>query len=387
MKPLAEALRPNSLLDFVDQQHLVGTNGPIKKAIDNNTIYSMIFWGTPGCGKTTLARIIANELKADFIEISPATSGVKDIKQAVEQANTKFFGEKTRTILFVDEIHRFNKAQQDYLLPHVENGTLTLIGATTENPAFSVVSPLLSRTRVYKFNPISDEAIKTLIDRALKHFKNSLKLGIKEKDFLVGIANGDARNVLNAIESLVLTGLKKPTVDEIKVVLQQNLNRYDKKGDEHYDTISAYIKSMRASDANAALYYLARMIDGGEDPKFIARRMVVFASEDIGVANNNALMFANEVYRAVETIGYPECRINLAHGTVYLTKSPKNRSACDGIDMAMKDVETTGNLSIPLNIRNSTSKLTKELGYGGGYEMYPEDPNYLPEEIKDRKYI
>lgn len=387
MTPLAEALRPNKLSDFVDQKHLVGENGPIKKAIQNNTVYSMIFWGTPGCGKTTLARIIANEVNAHFIEISPATAGVKDIKQAVEQANSRFFGEKSKTILFVDEIHRFNKAQQDYLLPHVENGTLTLIGATTENPAFSVVSPLLSRTRVYKFNPISEESIKVLIKKALKHFENKLKLGEKEIDFLVGIANGDARNILNAIESLILTGLTKPDINEIKHVLQQNLNRYDKKGDEHYDTISAYIKSMRAGDANAAVYYLAKMIDGGEDPKFIARRMVIFASEDIGLANNNALMVANEVFRSVEIIGYPECRINLAHGTIYLAKSPKNRSANDAIDAALKDIELHGNLPIPLHIRNSTSKITKELGYGTDYEMYPENPNNLPEEIKNKKYI
>ena len=387
MVPLAEALRPNTLADFVDQQHLIGPNGPIKKAIDNNTIYSMIFWGTPGCGKTTLARILANELKASFIEISPTTAGVKDIKQAVEASNAKFFGQKDRTILFVDEIHRFNKAQQDYLLPHVENGTLILIGATTENPSFSVVAPLLSRTRVYKFNPISDESIKILIIRALAHFENKLQLDEEQLNFLIGIANGDARNILNAIESLILTGLTKPTLDEIKTVLQQNLNRYDKKGDEHYDTISAFIKSMRAGDANAAIYYLAKMIDGGEDPKFIARRMIIFASEDIGIANNNALMIANEVYRAVEVVGYPECRINLAHGAVYLAKSPKNKSAYDAIGNAISDVERFGNLPIPLNIRNSTSKITKELGYGKDYEMYPENPNYLPDEIKHKKYI
>jgi len=387
MKPLAEALRPNTLADFVDQKHLVGENGPIRKALENNTIYSMIFWGTPGCGKTTLARIIANELKAQFVEISPTTAGVKDIKQTVEKANALFFGEKSKTILFVDEIHRFNKAQQDYLLPHVENGTLTLIGATTENPAFSVVSPLLSRARVYKFNPISEDSIKILIQKALDHFENKISLDAAAIDFLVGIANGDARNILNALESLVLTGLSSPTVDEIKHVLQQNLNRYDKKGDEHYDTISAYIKSMRAGDANAAIYYLAKMIDGGEDPKFIARRMVIFASEDIGLANNNALMIANEVFRSVEILGYPECRINLAHGTVYLAKSPKNRSAYDAIGSALKDIEIYGNLSIPLNIRNSTSKITRELGYGKDYEMYPEDVNYLPEKLKDRKYI
>ena len=387
MKPLAEILRPGTLSDFVDQEHLVGKEGPIRKAIENNTIYSMIFWGTPGCGKTTLARIIAKELNASFIEISPTTSGVKDIKQAVEHAKSLFFGEKTRTILFVDEIHRFNKAQQDYLLPHVENGTLILIGATTENPSFSIVSPLLSRTRVYKFSPISEESIRVLIKKALNHFGNKLKLDGKAIDFLINISNGDARNALNAVESLVLTGLKTPKVEDIKHVLQQNLNRYDKKGDEHYDTISAYIKSMRASDENAAIYYLAKMIDGGEDPKFIARRMIIFASEDIGMANNNALVVANEVFRSVEIIGYPECRINLAHGTVYLAKSPKNRSVYDAVEKASEDIKTHGNLPIPLHIRNSTSKITEDLGYGKDYKMYPKDSSYLPDKLKGKKYI
>jgi len=387
MQPLAELLRPKTLSDFVGQEHLIGEKGPIKKAIDNNTIYSMIFWGTPGCGKTTLARIISNELKAHFIEISPTTAGVKDIKQAVEQAKSSFFGENGKTILFVDEIHRFNKAQQDYLLPHVENGALILIGATTENPSFSVVSPLLSRTRVYKFNPISEENIKTLILRALKHLDNRLKLSEDIIEFLIGIANGDARNILNAIEILHLTGLKKPSLETTKDILQQKLNRYDKKGDEHYDTISAFIKSMRASDANAAVYYLAKMIDGGEDPKFIARRMVIFASEDIGLVNNNALMFANEVFRSVETLGYPECRITLAHGAIYLAKSPKLRSSYDAIESALKDIQKYGNLPIPLHIKNPVTKLMKDMGYGKGYEMHPENPNYLPDELKNKKYI
>lgn len=387
MKPLAEELRPTKLKDFIDQEHLVGESGPIKKAIDNNTMYSMIFWGMPGCGKTTLARIIANELNTQFIEISPTTSGVKDIKLAVERAKGLFFGEKTRTILFIDEIHRFNKTQQDYLLPHVEAGTITLIGATTENPSFSVISPLLSRTRVYKFNPISRKSISKLITKAVKYLDSDLKLTKDGKEFLVDISNGDARNILNAIETLILTNLTEGNAKNIKTVLQQNLNRYDKKGDEHYDTISAYIKSMRASDVNAAIYYLAKMIDGGEDPKFIARRMVIFASEDIGIANSNALIIANEVYRAVETVGYPECRINLAHGTVYLAKSPKNRSCYDGIGRALEDIKKYGNLSIPLEIRNAPTYMMKEMGYGKNYNMYPEGKSYLPDKIKDRKYI
>ncbi len=392
-KPLSEILRPNKLQDFADQEHLVGENGPIKKLLQNHTINSMIFWGPPGCGKTTLARLIANELNANFVEISPTTAGVKDIKETVENAKQRFFGQKDTTILFVDEIHRFNKAQQDYLLPHVENGTIILIGATTENPSFEVVSPLLSRTRVYKFNPITKENIKKLIDRALKYLnENGQKLKISQGgiEFLTDMSNGDARNVLNALESIILTGHTKIDTEIIKKILQENPNRYDKKGDEHYDTISAFIKSMRASNVDAALYYLAKMVDAGENPKFIARRMVIFASEDIGMANSNALIVANEVFRACETIGYPECQLNLAHGTIYLAASKKSREVNDSFLAALDDI----NLSIPLHIRNAPTKLMKDMGYGKNYEKHPKNSGvkdgkntYLPKELQNKKYF
>lgn len=390
MKPLSEVLRPNKLSQFVGQEHLIGKDGPIRKCIENNNLYSMIFWGPPGCGKTTLARIISNELKCIFVEISPTTSGVKDIKLTVEQANQTFFGEKQKTILFIDEIHRFNKAQQDYLLPHVENGTIILIGATTENPSFEIVSPLLSRTRVYKFDPIDKNSIRKLLDCGIKYLKkNDYKINIPKdsKEYLVDISNGDARNILNALEAFVFVREENLSIENIQKILQQAIFRYDKHGDEHYDTISAFIKSMRASDVNAALYYLARMIAGGEDPKFIARRMVIFASEDIGMANNNALIVANEVFKAVETIGYPECQLNLSHGTIYLALSKKSRAVVNSLSKAQKDIKEHGNLPIPLNLRNAPTKLTKEMGYGEGYEMYPEGKSLLPNKLKGRKYF
>lgn len=393
MQPLAEVLRPFSLEDFIDQDHLVGDLGPIKKAIENDSLYSMIFWGPPGCGKTTLARIISQELNADFIEISPTTAGVKDIREAVARAESRFFGEKLATILFVDEIHRFNKAQQDYLLPHVEKGTITLVGATTENPSFSVISPLLSRARVYKFKPISPESIEKLIKKALKHLKsqdNEIKVTKGGIEFLVQLSNGDARNALNAIETLTVSGQKRFTPKEISQILQEKPLRYDKKGDAHYDTISAFIKSMRASNPSAAVYYLARMVEAGEDPKFIARRMIVFASEDVGLANPTALVVANEVYRAVETIGYPECRINLAQGAIYLATCKKDRRVYDAMGKAQKDVQKYGNLSIPLHIRNAPTDLMKEMGYGEGYEMYPDEKSkksFLPDKLKNKKYF
>ena len=390
-KPLPEILRPYSLDEFVGQEHLLGTDGPVRKLIENKSAHSMLFWGPPGTGKTTLARIIASTLNANFIEISPTTSGVKDIKLAVENANKEFFGEKELTILFVDEIHRFNKAQQDYLLPHVENGTIVLIGATTENPSFEIVSPLLSRTRVYKFIPISSEQMKGLLEKTLGYLNtNGIKLVIDDsgKSFLVNLSNGDVRTLLNSVDVLARSGVTTADISQLQRILQEKLNRYDKGGEEHYDTISAYIKSMRAGDVDAALYYLARMVDGGEDPKFIARRMVIFASEDIGLADPHALVIGNEVFKACETIGYPECQINLAHGTVYLANADKDRSSYNAYFEALEDVKRLGNLSIPLNIRNAPTKLMKELGYGKDYEQYPvKGSSYLPDKLKGKRYI
>ncbi len=392
--PLPELLRPKKLWDFVGQEHLVGESGPIRKLIENKTIHSMIFWGPPGVGKTTLARILANELKANFIEISPTTAGVKDIKAAVESANEKFFGQKELTILFVDEIHRFSKSQQDYLLPHVEKGTLILIGATTENPSFEIISPLLSRSKVYKFNPISADQMKGVLTKALDFIKAEnieLNLDQASKDFLVDLSNGDVRNLLNSTDTLIRSGIKEADLPYIKKILQEKPLRYDRQGDMHYDTISAFIKSMRARDTDAALYYLARMVDSGEDPLFIARRIVIFASEDIGIADTNALAVANAVFRACETIGYPECQINLAHGTVYMCQAPKDRRANDAYFKALDDARELGNLEIPLEIRNASTKLMKDLGYGKGYEKYPKNKDakasYLPEKLRGKIYF
>lgn len=389
-KPLSELLRPAILDDFVGQDHLVGAQGTIRRLIQSKSVNSMIFWGPPGVGKTTLARIIAKEVGANFIEISPATAGVKDVKLAVENAKKDFFGERQPTILFVDEIHRFNKAQQDYLLPHVESGTLVLIGATTENPSFEIVAPLLSRTKVYTFNPISKKEMESVFNKSLAYLKKEgmeLVLGEGAEDYLLELSNGDVRNLLNSLDTLVRAGVRKDSLDVVKKVLQENFNRYDRQGEEHYNTISAYIKSMRASDTDAALYYLARMVNAGEDPLFIARRMVVFSSEDIGMANPEALVVANAVFKACDTIGYPECQINLAHGTVYMCTAKKNRSAYNAYFKALDDVKQKGNLNIPLEIRNAPTKLMKDLGYGKGYEAYPEkNVSYLPKELRGKKY-
>jgi len=374
MEPLASKIRPKSLKEFVGQEHLVGEGKPLNIAITQKHLFSFIFWGPPGSGKTTLARIYAKSLAAKLYELSAVSAGKPDIKKIVADK----VGEYPK-VLFLDEIHRFNKAQQDFLLPYVESGELTLIGATTENPSFEVISPLLSRCRVFVLNELSKEEMARIIKQT------GLKVDKKANDWLVAMANGDARQAILMLESTKeLYG--KITVETLKDTLQAKFLRYDKKGEEHYNTISAFIKSMRASQADAALYYLARMIDAGEDPKFIARRMVIFASEDIGLAQPTALVVANAVFRAVEIIGLPECAINLAHGVAYLCECKKDRSSYDAYFKAVHDVQEHGNLSVPLKLRNASTKLMKELEYGKEYEKYTKE-DLLPEELKGKKYL
>ncbi len=373
MEPLASKIRPKNLDEFVGQEHLVGMDKPLRRAIEQGHLFSFILWGPPGVGKTTLAKIYAKSLKAELFELSAVSAGKDDIRKIVKQ------GDLINKILFLDEIHRFNKAQQDFLLPYVESGELTLIGATTENPSFEVISPLLSRCRVFVLNELTDENIKTILKRT------KIKMDKKSVDWLVNMANGDARQAITVLENC-LNLYKEINIENLKNTLQSKFLRYDKRAEEHYNLISAYIKSMRASQVDAALYYLARLVEGGEDPKFIARRMVVFASEDIGVAVPTALVVANEVFRAVDTIGMPEAQINLAHGTVYLTNCKKDRSAYNAFFEAMEDVKNYGNLPIPLKIRNPETKLMKELNYGKGYEKYDKE-SYLPDKIKNKKYF
>ncbi len=373
MEPLASKIRPKTLKDFVGQEHLVGEGKPLNIAIKQKHLFSFIFWGPPGSGKTTLAKIYAHSLNADLYELSAVSAGKADIRKIVMENTLQ------PKVLFLDEIHRFNKAQQDFLLPYVERGELALIGATTENPSFEVIAPLLSRCRVFVLNELSPEEMVTIIKRT------GFKMDKKAADWLVAMANGDARQAITMLENCSEL-YKSITVDNLKNALQSKFLRYDKKGEEHYNTISAFIKSMRASQPDAALYYLARMIDSGEDPKFIARRMVIFASEDIGLAQPTALVVANDVFRAVENIGLPECGINLAHGVAYLCKCKKNRDAYNGYMAAMKDVQDYGNLPIPLMLRNPETKLMKDLDYGKGYEKYSKE-DYLPEKLKGRKYL
>lgn len=398
-KPLAALIRPESLEDFIGQEHLVGVGKPIKAAMDLQAVFSMIFWGPPGVGKTTLARIIARESDREFIEISAVSAGKADIRKIVEDGRKQkgLLEDYRSPILFVDEIHRFNKAQQDYLLPFVEEGILILIGATTENPSFEIISPLLSRMRVFIFKALTPEEMKEVLKMAVKKIhenqklinKKAKKIAIptKSKEFLLNYSAGDARKLLTLVDN-TFTLYANLELESLKNSLQSKHLSYDKKGPEHYETISAFIKSMRASNADAAVYYLARMVEAGEDPLFIARRMVIFASEDIGLAAPTALVVANAVFSACQIIGYPECAINLAHGVTYLANAPKNRSSYDALRAAQADVQAYGNLEIPLNLKNADTKLLKEIGYGKGYEMYPEaGTSLLPEKLKGKKYL
>ncbi len=377
MEPFAHKIRPKSLNEFVGQDHLVGLNRPIRVAIEKRHLFSFILWGPPGCGKTTLARIYARSLDAELFELSAVSAGKDDIRKIIGINCLR------PKVLFLDEIHRFSKSQQDYLLPFVENGGLTLIGATTENPSFEVIAPLLSRCRVFVLNPHSEKEMVKIIKRT------GLKMKKEVVDWLAKMADGDARQAISVLEATrELYG--EIVLENIKNAVQSKFLRYDKRGEEHYNIISAFIKSMRAGESNAAIYYLARMINAGEDPKFIARRMVIFASEDVGLAQPTALVVANAVFQAVDTIGLPEAGINLAHGVAYLSGAKKDRSAYEALGLAMKDVESYGTLPVPLKLRNPVTKLMKDLNYGKDYEKYPsvnEKGGFLPEKIKSRKYF
>lgn len=380
-EPLASKIRPKTLKEFIGQDHLVGDNKPLRVAISKKHLFSMIFWGPPGVGKTTLAKIYAQSLNANIVELSAVSAKKDDIRKAIKESE----GALQPLVLFLDEIHRFNKAQQDFLLPFVENGQLTLIGATTENPSFEVISPLLSRCRIFILNELSEKETAKIITRCVKVLPKKITMDKKAKDWLVAMANGDARQAITMIENTfnLYQSLK---VEDLKNTLQSKHLRFDKKGEEHYNTISAFIKSMRASQPDAAVYYLSRMIDAGEDPIFIARRMVIFASEDIGLAQPTALVVANAVFKACQVIGYPECAINLAHGVTYLSNAKKSRASYDALRSAQKDVKNYGNLPIPLEVRNAPTKLMGKAGYGKGYDPYTKK-SLLPKKLVNKKYL
>ncbi len=395
MQPLAERLRPKTLDDYIGQKHLVGPKAILRQMIESGHVSSFILWGPPGVGKTTLAKIIANKLDRPFYTLSAVTSGVKDVREVIEKAKqSRFFSQGGNPILFIDEIHRFSKSQQDSLLGAVENGTVTLIGATTENPSFEVITPLLSRCQVYVLKSLEDADLLELANKAVladPEIKGR-KIVFEETESLLRYAGGDARKLLNIIE-LVVSSDENETIrftnEIVTERLQQNPIAYDKDGEMHYDIISAFIKSIRGSDPDAAIYWLARMVAGGEDPKFIARRLVISAAEDIGLANPNALLLANACFDALTKIGWPEGRIILAEATVYLASSPKSNSAYLAIDEALALVERTGNLPVPLHLRNSPTKLMKELNYGKNYKYSHDFPNnfaaqqFLPDKLKN----
>lgn len=394
--PLAERLRPRNLDGYVGQQHLVGPKSVLRRFIESKNIPSMIFWGPPGVGKTTLANIIAKEVDRPFYILSAINSGVKDVREVIEKAKSQRFFNTPSPILFIDEIHRFSKSQQDSLLGAVEQGIVTLIGATTENPSFEVISPLLSRCQVYTLKHLEESELIGLVNHAIEHDIELKEKTIKveEYDALIRFSGGDARKLLNILELLV-AATDEVTINNKMVVdkLQESTSMYDKDGEQHYDIISAFIKSIRGSDPNGALYWLARMLAGGEDPKFIARRLVISAAEDIGLANPNALLLANATFQSVHVIGMPEARIVLSEATVYLATSPKSNSAYKAINEAMEYVRNTGNLPVPLHLRNAPTKLMKNLGYGKDY-LYPHDypsnfveQDYLPAEAKNTKFF
>lgn len=401
--PLAERMRPREFVDFVGQDEIVAQDCLLRRAIEADRLPSVIFWGPPGSGKTTMAHLIARHTKAQFVPFSAVSSGVPELRMIIKAAEQRRTSNGQRTILFVDEIHRFNKAQQDAFLPHVERGTIILVGATTENPSFEVISPLLSRSLVVVLKPLGEEALGRILDRALADVERGLgkwkpQFSPKARQQLISFGNGDARVLLTSLEFVVTQASAGPdgtrVIDEatLEAALGKKTLRYDKEGEEHYNIISAYIKSLRDSDANGALYWLARMLDAGEDPKFIARRMVIFASEDIGNADSLALVVAMSVAQAVQFVGLPEAQINLAHGTTYLASRPKDNASYAGLLEALQDAKTHGNLGVPLNLRNAVTSLMRDLGYGTNYRYVHDDPAarteqaHLPPALKDRRY-
>jgi putative ATPase len=400
-QPLADRMRPHNLDDFLGQEHLVGKGAVIRKMIDSGNVMSIILWGPPGVGKTTLAKIIANQLKRPFYSLSAVNSGVKDVRDTIEKAQKQQFFNQPNPILFIDEIHRFNKSQQDSLLGAVEQGILTLIGATTENPSFEVISPLLSRCQVYILNPLGKDDLINLVQKALKKdiLLKGLKIKILEYETMLRYSGGDARKLLNILELIVNAeitdhpGTEKDitievTNEKISDKVQEKIALYDKSGEQHYDIISAFIKSIRGSDPNAAVYWLARMVEGGEKPEFIARRMVILAAEDIGLANPNALLLATSCFQAIHMVGWPESRIILSEAAIYLATSPKSNSSVQAIDGAQELVRNTGDLSVPLHIRNAPTPLMKELGYGKDYKYaHSYEGNFVPDDFLPKEIL